>query len=59
MALHGWMSACNACDVAWYSACCAAWCCCGVLLISTWCCVYYMVLRGDGMLGWWMMDVET
>ena len=31
MALHGWMSACNACDVAWcaawYSAWCAAWCC--------------------------------
>ena len=23
---------------------------------AAWCCV---VLRGDGMLGWWMMDVET
>ena len=43
----------------------AAWCCVvlrGVLRIPTCCCVVlhgYMVLRSDGMLGWWMMDVET
>ena len=44
----------------------AAWCC----VVLRWCAAYlhvvlrgptryYMVLRGDGMLGWWMMDVET
>ena len=59
------MSTCNACDVAWCAAwCCVmlrdvAWCaarCCVVLRGAAW---SYMMLRGDCMLGWWMMDVET
>ena len=32
----------------------AAWCC--VVLGAAWC---YVMLCGDGMIGWWMMDVET
>ena len=52
----------------------AAWCCvvCCVVLrgVLRWCAAYphvvlrgptwcYIMLRGDCMLGWWMMDVET
>ena len=38
------------------AAWCAAWRLRGVLRGAAW---SYMMLRGDCMLGWWMMDVET
>ena len=64
---------CNACDVVWCAAwCCVVCCvmCCVMLCGAAWCaavmcCVSprgaawsYMMLRGNGMPGWWMMGVE-